>query len=195
MAGWYHSPMTVGPESKLIQTIDTLYTSCVTHGPLRTYKLFVRAYGGKSDDDLDGRNAHTETTQKWVNFYDIMLGLFNGEGRCVTIDSAYMGNIMAQIGTHKWKFNMVGTSNENRTGTDVKLEKDGLEKGSYQSVLFQHKSKQLTYAMWADNNIVQTLSNYHSPKIVKEVLKRMRKVDGVHECAQTPVSCPLQNKK
>ena len=45
VAGWYHSPMTMGPEPKPIRTGATLHTLCVTKGALRTYKLFVRAYG------------------------------------------------------------------------------------------------------------------------------------------------------
>ncbi len=86
--------MTVGPEPKPIRTGATLHSFCVTKGPLSTYKLFVRAYGGKTDGDLDGKHQNTATTQKWVNLYDIMLGNFKGKGHCVTMDSAYMGDIM-----------------------------------------------------------------------------------------------------
>ena len=59
---------------------------------------------------------------------------------------------------------------------------------------FQHRVESLCYAMWADNNIVRTLSNFHSPKILAEGLNRKRKVDGVRERAQTPVPCPQQNQ-
>ena len=52
IAGWLKSVMTVGPEPKPICTGCTLYTLCVTHGPLATYKLFCRAFGGKTDEDL-----------------------------------------------------------------------------------------------------------------------------------------------
>ena len=45
VAGWYHSPMTVGPEPKPIRTGATLHSLCITHGPLRAFKLFVRVYG------------------------------------------------------------------------------------------------------------------------------------------------------
>jgi len=34
VAGWYYSPMTVGPEPKPIQTGATIHSLCVTHGPL-----------------------------------------------------------------------------------------------------------------------------------------------------------------
>ena len=53
VAGWYHSAMTVGPEPKPIRTGVTLHSLCVTHGPLKTFNLFVRAYVGVSDMDLD----------------------------------------------------------------------------------------------------------------------------------------------
>jgi len=51
--------------------------------------------------------------------------------------------------------------------------------------------------MWADNNIVKTLSNYHSPTILPEGLGVMRKKkgeDGRREYRQSPVSCPKQSK-
>ena len=148
VAGWYHSPLMVGPEPKPICTGATFHSLCVTKGRLATYKLWVRAYGGKSDEDLDGANKHTETTQKWVNLYDIMLEPFKGAGRKVTMDSAYMGDIMALIGRKEWLINMVGTTNENRTGTDAKEEKKRMKKCNYESIFFQHKNEPLVYAMW-----------------------------------------------
>ena len=71
--------------------------------PLPTYKLFVRVFGGKSDGDLDTKHQNTATLQKWVNLYYIMLHAFKGKGRVVTMDSAYMGDIMALLGRHEWK--------------------------------------------------------------------------------------------
>ena len=52
------------------------------------------------------------------NLYNLILQPFKRKGRCVTIDSAYMSDIMAQIGRFKWKMNMVGTAQVNRTGAD-----------------------------------------------------------------------------
>ncbi|KAL7540064.1 hypothetical protein ACHAXR_010797 [Thalassiosira sp. AJA248-18] len=93
IAGWYHSPMTMGPEPKPIRTVGcTLHTLCVTYGTLAMYKLFARAYSSKTDSALDHRNKNTNNTQKWVNLYDIMPDPFKGAGRCVTMDSAYMGD-------------------------------------------------------------------------------------------------------
>ena len=97
---------------------------------------------------------------------------------------------MAQIGRHEWKMNMVGTSNENRTGADIKEEKNGMKQGTYKIIMFQHKREDLDYAMWTDNNIVRTLSNFQSPEILEAGLKRKKKMDGVHEHDQTPVPCP-----
>ena len=57
-----------------------------------------------------------ETTQKWVNLYNIMLDPFKGKGHNVTMDSAYMGDIMAQIGREEWQVNMNGMAQCNITG-------------------------------------------------------------------------------
>ena len=108
--------MTIGPEPKPIQTGATLHSLCVTYGPLATYKLVVRAYGGKSDGDLYHINNNCAMTQKWVNLYDIMLEPFKGDGCCITMDSAYMGDIMALVGRNEWVMNMVGTAVNNRVG-------------------------------------------------------------------------------
>ncbi len=56
-----------------------------------------------------------------------LLDDFKGKGLCITMDSAYMGDIMAQIGHDEWKLNMVCTSQSNQTGTNVK---DVVEKSS-----------------------------------------------------------------
>ena len=65
--------MTCGPEPKPIRTGATLHTVCVTEGPLSTYKLFARTYGGKTDEDMNKRNEHTVTKLKMVSLYDFML--------------------------------------------------------------------------------------------------------------------------
>jgi hypothetical protein len=89
VAGWYHSVMTIGPEPKPIQTGATLYTVCVTHGPLSTYKLFARVYGGKYDEDIDRHNKNTVTSTKlkMVSLYDFMLDPF----------SSIMGTVLSWI--------------------------------------------------------------------------------------------------
>ena len=144
--------------------------------------------------DLDGAHENTQNTQTWVKLYDIMLDSFKGEGRCVTMDSAYMDDIMVQIGRHERKFNMVGTTSENQTRAELKEKKISMKEGTYESIIFQHDSEELVLAMWSDTNIVHTLLNFHSPNIVEDGLNRKRKVDGKRERAQTPVPCLEQNK-
>ncbi len=109
-----------------------------------------------------------------------MLNAFKGRGHCVTMGSTYMGDIIALISHHKWLINMVGTSNENRARAKAKRRKKEMKMGTYECV-FQHRAESLCYAMWADNNIVYTLSNFHSPKILAEGPKRKRKVDRARE--------------
>ena len=36
------------------------------------------------------------------------------------MDSAYMSDVMAQVGQYEWGINMVGTSQVNQTGADEK---------------------------------------------------------------------------
>ena len=61
-----HSMISIGPDP--IHAGLAIHSLCVTHGlPLRTYKLFVRVYRGKTDEDLDTKHQNTATLQKWVN--------------------------------------------------------------------------------------------------------------------------------
>jgi hypothetical protein len=50
----------------------------------------------------------------------VILNNFKGKGHCVMMDSTYMGDIMVQICCKEWKMNMVGISQSNCTGADVK---------------------------------------------------------------------------
>lgn len=59
------------------------------------------------------------TNQKWINLMLIMIDDYIGEGHYVTMDSAYMGDIMAQIGREVWKMNMVGMVQTNRLGAEM----------------------------------------------------------------------------
>ena len=105
--------------------------------------------------------------QKWVNLYDDMLEEFKGQGICVTMDSAYMGGIMGQIGREVWKMNFLGTCQSNRIGCGVtaKTAKKELKVGSHESVMFQrNENKNLTYTMWADNTIIKTLVTFIHPR-------------------------------
>ena len=155
--------------------------------PKRTQGL-LEPTAASLTDDLDHVNDNTFTTQKWVNLYDIMLDPFEGEGRFVTMD------LKAQIGHHEWGMNMVRTSNDNRTGADTKEKKKGMKKCTYKSIMFQHNTEPLCYAMWANNNIVRILSNCHPPEIIIDSLMRKKKTDGVRDRQQSAVPCPQQNQ-
>ena len=89
---------------------------------------------------------------------------------------------------------MVGTSNDNWVGADAKAKKEGMKKCTYKIIMFQHNMEDLNYALWADNNIVRTLSNCHPPQIIINGLMRKKKKDGVRDRAQSSVPCPAQNQ-
>ena len=101
--------MTIGPEPKPIRTGATLHTVCITQGPLSSYKLYARVYGGRDDQDMNVHKRHTVKKAKMVSLYDFMLEAFKHKGHCVVMDSAYMSDAMAQIGRNHWGINMVGT--------------------------------------------------------------------------------------
>ena len=119
-----------------------------------------------------------------------MLDNFKGKGHCVTMDSAYMGDIMALIGSHDWKINMLGAAQENRTGADTAKKKKGMKKNTYEAVMCQHDTEPLCYVIWSDNNLVRILFNFHTPKIVEGGVKRKRRVQGTQERTKSPVACP-----
>ena len=58
IAGWYHSVITIGTEPKPIRTGATVHSMCITFGPLKTFMLRVRTYGGKTDQDLSKKKQH-----------------------------------------------------------------------------------------------------------------------------------------
>ncbi len=67
VAGWYHSPITQGPDPKPIHTGATIHSLAITHSNLASYKVDVCVFGGATDKDLGKQNEYTVTTQKWVN--------------------------------------------------------------------------------------------------------------------------------
>ena len=110
-----------------------------------------------------------------------------------------MSDQMAQVGREVWKVNMVGTVLSNRTGGGklgkVALKAKEILKGSADSLLYQHSTLPLAYAIWADNNFVKTLSNFHTPCIVEDGVKRKRKnKQGRRDQYQTSVPIPSQTK-
>eukprot|EP00956_Cyclotella_meneghiniana_P038739 scaffold159386_cov22-Cyclotella_meneghiniana.AAC.1 len=198
VAGWYNSGITIGPEPKPIRTGATIHSICVTEGELATFKLQCRVYGGKSDEGLKDRHENTVNTQKWVNLYDIMLDSFKHKGMCCTCDSAYSGDILMQISREEWGINMLGTCQSNRSGGGLHsaAHKAKMKVGSHECAMYQHNTLPLSYTMWADNSVVKTLSNFHTPELLPAGMgvNRRKRVDGVREYESTPVQCPLQQR-
>ena len=59
------------------------------------------------------------------------------------MDSAYMGQLLAQVARDVWQINVIGTTQANRCGPDhklVKAEKKAMVVGSYESNFFFHKN-------------------------------------------------------
>ena len=141
-AGWYHLCCTIGPKSKPICIVGcTLHTLCVTHGDLASYKLYTRCYGGKLDTNLSKtRHVNVVTDQKWINLYEMMLKRFNGNRHCITCDSAYMCDIIAQVSHNEWKINMVGITQSDWTGADIKSTCDRMAKRMYKTAVWQHST-------------------------------------------------------
>ena len=72
--------MTCGPKPKSIRTGATLNTLCITNGPLATFKVHARVYGGANDDYLQGIHKYAPNLQNWINLYNLMLQPFKGKG-------------------------------------------------------------------------------------------------------------------
>ena len=85
---------------------------------------------------------------------------------------------MCLVGRNFWLFNLVGTCVANQCGAGS-LGKDACKAnaiviGGHDSLLYQHNTHPLLYAVWGDNNLVNTLSNLHYPIVVAQGI--MRKV-------------------
>ncbi len=92
---------------------------------------------------------------------------------------------------------MVGTALSNQVGADVANQIRKMKKGTYDSVCWQHKTRSLNYAVWSDNAIVKTLSNFHGPAYLEAGMGMMQKhqdKDGKRERTRTNVPCPAQTK-
>ena len=47
-----------------------------------------------------------------------------------------MGDFVALIGRHKWKINMLGTAQENRTDADTAADKKATKKNTYEAAMW-----------------------------------------------------------
>ena len=130
--------MTCEPEPKPICMRETLHTLCLTKGPLATFKLHARVYGGVKDDDLDDIHNNTSNLQKQVNLYNLIFESFKGKDRCMTIDMRVTLWHRLDV-TNKWHMNRIGTAKVNQTGADVKATIDNMKahsKGTYKSAMW-----------------------------------------------------------
>ena len=106
---------------------------------LLKFQLHCRVHGGSTDTSLSKVHANTATMQKCIMIYDEMLGAFKSAGHCVTMDSAYMGNIMAQVDYKVWQVNMVGTTQSNWTSANVTEVKDNMTIGTHEYIFSSNK--------------------------------------------------------
>jgi hypothetical protein len=98
-----------------------------------------------------------------------------GDSRCVIMDSAYMGDIMAQIGHDEWRLNMLGMAQSKCTGVDVEFYVNKMKVGTYQLCFWEHKTKNLVYLAWLDNAMAKTLFNHHGAHVLDEGNGLMRR--------------------
>jgi hypothetical protein len=131
-----------------------------------------------------------------VNLLSLMLNDFKNNGHCVTMDSAYMGDMMVMIGRDVWRIIMVGTAQANRTSANIDCTKS-MKKGEYSSVCWQHVWRSLCFAMLSNNALVRMLLNFHGPEILKAgmgVWQKKRDSNGKRERTKTEVLCPAQTR-
>ena len=69
-----------------------------------------------------------------------------------------------------------------------------IKKKTYEYKMWQHNTQSPVTAVWSDNNLVKTLSNYHQPQIIPAGMMRRKIGDnGIREKDATPVNTPMQN--
>ena len=94
---------------------------------------------------------------------------------------------------------MIGTIQANYTGAPMTVSVKGdqaIKNKTYEyKMLWQHNTQPLVTAVWSDNNLVKTLSNYHQPQIIHAGMKRrkIREEDGIREKHQSPVNALMKN--
>ena len=85
--------------------------------------------------------THTESyTPRCIDIKSSLINLiiiFKNNGHCITMDSAYMGNITTMTGRNVLHVNMVGTAQGNRIGANINCTKL-MKKGAYNSICLQH---------------------------------------------------------
>ena len=93
--------------------------------------------------------------------------------------------------------NMVGLAQVNLTGTNAKVTVDSMKKtkkGTHKMVMWQHNTLPLVFTAWADNTIVKSLSDCHSPIIIQDGVQCCYKIDGARQRDPVGVPVPGQQK-
>ena len=142
-------------------------------------------------------HKNCSTIQKWINLMSIMIDEYKGNGHYITIDSAYMVDIMTQIGSEVWGMNMVGMVQTNQSVADTAETITQMNFGSYESACWQHSNKPWVFTAWGDNNIVKMLSNCHGLEILpvgSGVNRKKRGNNGKRERMSKAVPCLAQQK-
>ncbi|KAL3778015.1 hypothetical protein ACHAW5_000521 [Stephanodiscus triporus] len=107
----------------------------------------------------------------------LMVEDYKGAGRYITMDSAYMGDIMAQVGREVW----------DEYGGDSPMQSIGSRHAGYNKKMKKGRT----------SRVVKTLSNCHGPEILRAgdgVSRKRRGEDGKRERESMEVSCPAQTK-
>ena len=86
---------------------------------------------------------------------------------------------------------MIRTVQENQTDTAVKEEATKMKIGMYESVIFQHKTMPLFFTVWSNNNLVKTLSNYHTPTILLLGVGYCGRINDQTEKRNAPLFCAI----
>ena len=107
------------------------------------------------------------------------------------MNSAYMSDIMAQIGCYEWDTNMVGTVQVNWMGVDARATVVDMNyrKGNHEFHLRQHNNIPLVFIVWSNNAVVKSLSNFYSPIIIQDSVQRRTKIDNKRQ--SDPVGIPV----
>ena len=106
-----------------------------------------------------------------------------------------MSDIMAQIGWFEWVINTIDTTQVNNTWSDIKATGDKMEKGTYESNLWQHNDLPFVFFAWSNNTIVKSLSNFYSPVIILDGVQQQIKINKIRQYKQIHIPVPLQDKK
>jgi hypothetical protein len=110
-------------------------------GPFVTYTLHKCVFGRKSDKDLKKITPTVGIQQVFSNLLNIFSRLFMRRGYTATLDSAHMGELLAQVVTKAWEIIVIRTMQVNhcRPDTDLmKSDQTNMKKDTYEcNLLFK----------------------------------------------------------